>query len=86
MIGMEWYNKVVAIVPGDTVASNFNRDQNNGFADAIYVGAAGTVTMVFEDNTTFQATAVAGQIIPFRCKRVNATGTAGSLLGACYRI
>jgi len=73
------FNYHYDIVPSDTVdlprtAPHF------GFTEALFVGGAGIVNAVMEDNTTRQFTCVAGQILPIRCKRVNAAATTATLL------
>jgi len=70
----------VVVVPSDTVV--FARGVCNG----IYVGGAGgTVTVLTEIGSTVTFTApVIGQVIPIRAARVNATGTASTLLLALY--
>jgi hypothetical protein len=50
----------------------------------LFVGGAGTVTMVMADGSVVQITAIAGQYLPVAIKRVNATGTAATLLVAFY--
>lgn len=52
--------------------------------DALYVGGAGIVVLVLVDNTTVQFTAVAGEIIPMRGRRVNSTTTTATLMVALY--
>lgn len=52
--------------------------------DALYVGGAGIVVLVLIDNTTVQFTAVAGEIIPVRGRRVNSTTTTATLMVALY--
>lgn len=54
--------------------------------DAIYVGGAGIVVVALIDNTTVQFTAVAGEIIPIRGRRVNNTTTTATLMVALYYI
>ena len=46
----------------------------------IFVGGAGTVTVVFPNDDAVQFTCTAGTVLPVRAKRVNSTGTAGTLL------
>lgn len=46
----------------------------------IYVGGAGTVSLVTPRGTTLSFTAVAGGYIPFWAVKVNATGTTATLL------
>lgn len=50
---------------------------------SIYVGGAGTVSLVTPRGTTLSFTAVAGGIIPFWAVKVNLTGTSATgLVGA----
>lgn len=72
------YNYSEPITPSDT-ANIFPR-----VTDAIYVGGAGTVTVVWANDRTQQFTCVAGQTLPVKAKRVNSTGTAGTLLVALF--
>jgi hypothetical protein len=72
-----------AITKSNTV--NFTTALKNGFCDAIYVGGAGTMTVVFEDDSTQVFTVAVGDIVPVKVKRVNNSGTA-SLLVALYAV
>ncbi len=83
------YNHGTAITTSDTV--NFDKSVSATGAsvlpcDAIWVGAAGTVTVVWQDGQTTQFTCATGTILPVSVIRVNATGTAASLLVALYLI
>lgn len=78
------YAKAYDITPSDTVNLRPFLTTAVIFTDAIYVGGAGTVTVVWQDDTTTQFTCVAGQILPVKVKRVNATGTAATLLRALF--
>ena len=73
------YNWSVAIIPSDTVS--LERP-----SDALYVGGPGVVTVAWENGRTAAFTCVAGQILPFKAVRVNATGTTATLLHALYRV
>ena len=54
-------------------------------ARALYIGAAGNVTLVLVDGTSVLFTALnAGTILPVRCIRVNATATTASAIVALY--
>ena len=68
------------ITPSDTV--NIVDPARDPLPDAIYVGGAGVVRAVFPDNTTVDFTAIAGETLPIRIKRVNTTGTTATLLVA----
>lgn len=55
------------------------------YADAIYVGVAGDVTILDRDGTSATYTAVAGGIIPVQATKVMSTGTTASgLVGLIY--
>lgn len=72
------YNRAVPITKSDTV--NIVDPARDPLPDAIYVGGAGVVAAVFQDGTVVNFTAVAGQILPIRIKRVNSTNTTATLL------
>jgi hypothetical protein len=76
------YNRFQTITPDDAVTGDFAL----GVADAVYVGGAGTVTVVLQNGTTQQFTATAGLYLRASCKRVNSTGTAATNMVACYRV
>lgn len=72
------FNQAVAITKSDTV------DFVEGLTEAIYVGGAGVVVVVFQDGSTASFTCVAGQVLPVRAKRVNSTNTTATLMLALY--
>lgn len=74
------YNNAVAITKSDTI--NFV----NGPCDAIYVGGAGIVVVVFETGAVVNFTCVAGQLLPVRAIRVNSTTTSATLMNAMYQV
>lgn len=78
------YNVARAITKSDTV--DFDININNGLSDAIYVGGAGIVVAVFQDGSTANFTAVAGQILPLHIKRVNSGTTSATLMVALYAV
>lgn len=78
-MGMKIYNKATAITPSDAT-------DLPALTDGIYVGGAGVVVAVFQDGSTASFTAVAGEILPLRVKRVNSTSTTASLLVALYQV
>lgn len=91
MVGIGNYTYAKAVTPSDTVDVPQVGSQlmsTNGtlipYFDALYVGGAGIVVFVLPDNTTVQLTAVAGEIIPLRGRRVNATTTTATLMVALY--
>lgn len=67
------------ITPSDLAAGNV------GGCRGIYVGGAGNVALVGEDNQVVTFTAVpVGTFMPCGAKRVNATNTTATLLIALY--
>jgi hypothetical protein len=75
------YNHAIPIVPSNTV------EIAGRPTDAIWVGGAGTVTVVFgEADRTATFTCLAGQLLPLRVRRVNATGTTATLMQALFRV
>ncbi len=79
------YNKAEPITKSDTV--NFDPwITQERLTDAIYVGGAGIVVAIFENDTAVQFTAVAGEILPIACKRVNSTTTTATLMVALYQV
>lgn len=78
------YNQARAITKSDT--DNFDVNLNGGLCDAIWVGGAGIVVAVFQDDSTAQFTCVAGSLLPVRAKRVNSTTTTATLMVAFYSI
>lgn len=74
------YNVCLAITKSDSV--NFPQ----GLCDAIYIGGAGVVVVVMQDDSTASFTCVAGQILPVRAKRVNSTSTTATLMIALYKV
>ncbi len=62
-------------------------DSNNlpsGPCNGIYVGGAGVVPVVFDNDTVVNFTAAVGTILPVRAKRVNATNATATLMVALY--
>ena len=75
------YNHAIPVTPSDTV------EISGRPTDAIWVGGAGIVAAVFgENNVARNFTCVAGQLLPLRVKRVNATGTTATLMQALFRV
>ena len=77
------FNRGLAVVTSDTVNIPL---LNNMSPTSLYVGGAGIVVAVFEDGTTANFTAVAGEILPLRIRRVNATTTTATLMVALYQV
>lgn len=67
----------IAVTPSDTT------DIQGGLkVRGIYVGGAGNISMELDNGTAVFYGAVAGTTLPYRPKRINATGTtATNLLG-----
>ena len=53
---------------------------------AVYVGGAGTLVAVFENDAIGTFECVAGALLPIAIKRVNSTNTDASLMVALYRV
>jgi hypothetical protein len=85
VIANQRYNKAIAITKSDT--ANFGgQGTNRPLCDAIYVGGAGIVAVIFEDGTEVDFTAVAGEVLPVAAKRVNNTNTTATLMIALYAL
>jgi len=78
------FNKTEDITKSDTVNLT-TYDSKKKLTDAVYVGGAGIVVAVFQDDSTAQFTAVAGEILPIAIKRVNSTTTSATLMVALYQ-
>ena len=77
-VTLDVYNDYVTLTPSDTV--NLPRP-----TDAIYVGGAGVLVAVLGNGRTVNFTCTAGQLLPLRVARVNATSTTATLLNALYQ-
>ncbi len=66
--------RAVAITKHDT------DNIDGGVTEAIWVGGAGVVVVVFPDDATASFTCVAGSLLPVRAKRVNSTNTTATLM------
>lgn len=55
-----------------------------GLCDAIYVGAAGTITVTTQDGTSCAIPAIAGAIIPIRASSLTSLGAATSVFRLYY--
>lgn len=75
-----FYSKYETITPSD------GTDFASGMCHAIYVGGAGVLAVVQQDGTVVNFTAVAGEILPVRAKRVNTTNTTATLMNALYQL
>lgn len=76
------YNCVIAITKSDTV--NFVGPQK--LCGAIWVGGAGDVVVVQENDNTATFTCPAGIVLDVRAKRVNSTNTTATDLDALYQV
>lgn len=76
------FNAAAAITKSDTA----NIVGPKALTDAVYVGGAGIVVAVFQDDSTAQFTAVAGEILPIAVKRVNSTTTTATLMVGLYQV
>jgi hypothetical protein len=73
------YNFAFSLTPSNTV--DLPR-----LTDAVYVGGAGIVQAVLQNDSVVPFTCVVAQILPVKVKRVNATGTTATLLNALVHI
>ena len=71
---------LVAVTPSDTV------DFTQGTAKALWIGGAGNVSVIAENDTVpvILTAAAAGQLIPLRVKRVRVTGTTATAIVAFF--
>jgi hypothetical protein len=76
------YNFAQGITTSNTV--NFTPVSGRACCDAINIGGAGAVAVVLENDQVVTLTCSAGQVMPIKAKRVNATGTAATGLVALY--
>jgi hypothetical protein len=74
------YNKAEAVTKSDTVGFQL------GLCDALQVGGAGVVAAVFQDDSVVNITAIAGQVLPIKIKRVNSTNTTATVMTALFRV
>lgn len=79
----DFYTKAIPVTTSDTLNIP---GPNGALTDALYVGGAGIVVAVLQDDTAVNFTAVAGEILPLRIKRVNNTTTTATLMVALYAI
>lgn len=72
--------RIRAVTPAD------GTDLPLGVCDRIWVGGAGNIAMITEDDTSAVTVSgfTAGSMHLFRAKRILATGTTATLLVACY--
>ena len=72
------FRHAVAITPHNSTNFEF------GLCSAIWVGGAGNVVAVLQDDTVVTFGAAVGSVIPIRAKRVNSTNTTATLLVALH--
>jgi len=71
-----------AVTPSDTV--DFTK-RDGAYPRALFVGVAGTITVVRPDGTAVLFTGpTAGSILPIKCRRVNSTGTTATSINALW--
>lgn len=76
------YNTARPVTKSDTVEV---QQVNGHYPTALWVGGAGIVRAIMEDNTDAQFTCVAGTIIPISFKQVMSTTTSATLMVALYQ-
>lgn len=75
------YNRALTITKSDSV--NIDGDR---LTSAVYVGGAGALVVVFQNDETQSITAPAGALLPIAIKRVNSTNTNATLMVALYQV
>lgn len=76
------FNTGRAVAKSDTV----DQEQINGhYPTALWVGGAGIVRAIMEDNSDLQFTCVAGSVLPITFKRVMSTTTTATLMVALFQ-
>ena len=75
-----YYTKAAAITKHDTT------NIPEGVTDAVYVGGAGDVVAVFQDDSVVTLTCLAATLLPIRIKRVNSTSTSATAMVALYQV
>jgi hypothetical protein len=84
MPSLPLYNRAIPITPHNS--TNFANIGGQYTCEALNIGVGGVVTVVFEDDALAAITVVAGQVLPVKVKRVNATGTTATGVVALYRV
>lgn len=80
-----FYNYATAITKDNAV--NIVRPGDNCVMAGIYVGGAGNIVAVFQDDSVQTFTgALAGTILPISVKRVNSTNTTATNLIALWQL
>jgi hypothetical protein len=85
----DFYTRYVAITPSNTINFDGTTYSANAVTKAIpaigiYVGGAGIAVVIDESGNAVNFTAVAGEILPLKCIRVNSTTTTATLMVALY--
>jgi hypothetical protein len=79
------FNYGAAITKSD--ATNITMPAGKRLTEGIYIGGAGNLVVVFEDDSTATITgALAGTILPLAVKRVNSTNTTATAMVALFQI
>lgn len=71
-----------AVTPSDT--TTLLDSYNQPYCRALYIEGAGDISITDQLNVTIVYTVPAGTLLPFRPKRVNATGTTATGI-SCWR-
>jgi hypothetical protein len=78
---LQSFNYAQTLTKSDTVNSPRFPTSDGRYPDAIWVGDAGTVILVFDDASTVTVTCAAGTLLPIRAKRCGNSGTSALLVG-----
>lgn len=76
MLILQSFNVARTLVKSDTVDLEQISGRN---PDVIWIGGAGIVRAIMEDNQDIQFTCVAGTVLPVRMKRIMSTTTTATL-------
>jgi hypothetical protein len=77
------FNRAYPITKSDTVNIVL---PNNAVMGGIWVGGAGIVLAIYDDDSQAAFTCVAGTVLPISCKRVQSTTTTATLMVALYSV
>ena len=78
------FNKCQLITKSDT--ANFELYPTLGLCDAIFVGGAGIVEVVFQNDETCDFTCAASTYLWVRAKRVNSSTTSATVMVALWAV
>lgn len=70
-MALDFYNRFFAITPSDVA----DLSGDDAKLTAIVVGGAGNLVAVTPEGVAVTFAVTAGQVLPIRCRRVNATNT-----------